>query len=150
MNIITKTNLTEKIADYSIPMRKGAATETVGPMPHRQASERASDALVDLLVDSINALDGISLAKRGGFIGRPYLSETKSKWNAHLHHYEDGAHQDGSMHVALPQKVAAKVEMAGWGERHPAYPAMTLLYSPRNEDEVAVLTMLVQLSHDLN
>lgn len=129
-------------------MRKGGATNTVGPVPHRQRSERADEALVDLLVAKINALAGVSVATRGGFVGRPFYGQHAPRWNAHIHHYEDGDHQDGSMHIAMPQSISAQVELAGWGERHPAYPAMLLVYSPRDEAEVDTITQLVKLSYD--
>ena len=143
----TQTKSTTNIANITIPVRKNGPTQTVGPIPHRQKSERADEAVVDMLVDSIIALDGISIAARGGFVGRDFYGEGAPNWNAHIHHYEDGDHQDGSMHIVMPQKVSAKIEAAGWGERHPAYPAMLLVYSPRSEAEVETITKLVQLSY---
>ena len=146
-HINTQTKSTFTIANITIPLREGGPTQTVGPIPHRQKSERADEAIVDMLVDSITALDGISIAARGGFIGRHFYGEGAPNWNAHIHHYEDGDHQDGSMHIIMPQNISAQVEVAGWGERHPAYPAMLFIYSPRNEGEIETITKLVQLSY---
>lgn len=145
--MITTQKMTT-ISGVPFPVRVGDATATVGPVPHRQKSERASEPLQDMLVDSINAVDGIRVANRGGFVGRPFIGANARNWSAHVHYYEDGAHQDGSMHIAMPQNVSAEIEAAGWGERHPAYPAMILLYSPRNEAEIAVITDLVKLSYE--
>ncbi|MEM7797725.1 MAG: luciferase family protein [Chloroflexota bacterium] len=133
----------------SLPLRKGGPTETVGPVPHRQKSERADKSLVDLLVSKLNGLDGVSVAKRGGFIGRNFFGVDAPRWNAHIHHYEDGAHQDGSMHIAMPQSISTEVERTGWGERHPAYPSMLLVYSPRDAEEVETITELVKLSYEI-
>lgn len=134
--------------EINIPLREGGATETVGPIPHRQLSERADKRLVDLLVKTINKLDSIRVATRGGFVGRPYFGQNAPGWNAHIHHYEDGDHQDGSMHIEMPQYISVEIEQAGWGERHPAYPDMLLVYSPRNEAEVEVIAQLVKLSYE--
>lgn len=135
------------ISGIAIPVREGGVTATVGPIPHRQKSERADEWLVDLLVDSITNLDGVSIASRGGYVGRDFYGEHASRWNAHIHHYEDGDHQDGSMHIAMPQHVSEQIEDAGWGVRHPAYPIMLLVFSPRNEAEVETITQLVKLSY---
>jgi len=139
---------TTTIANVTIPTRIGGVTETIGPIPHRQASEKAAPALVDQLIASINALDGVTVSTRGGYVGRNYLGKDAPRWSAHIHHYEDGDHQDGSMHIRMPQKVSAEIEAAGWGERHPAYPAMLLIYSPRNEAEIATIAQFVQLSYE--
>ncbi len=136
------------IANITIPMRAGTAPATVGPIPHRQESEKASPALVDKLIASINALDGVTVSTWGGYVGRDFYGEGASRWNAHVHHYDDGDHQDGSMHIRMPQRISAEIEAAGWGVRHPAYPVMLLVFSPRNEAEIETITKLVQLSYD--
>lgn len=144
------TNMpTTSIAGFEIPIRPGGATKTVGPVPHRQATEHATNALQDGLISSITAVDGITLAKRGGYVGRDLFGKGAPRWNAHVHYYPDGSHQDGSMHIAMPQAISAEIEAAGWGERHPAYPSMLMVYSPRNEAEIGTITNLVQLSYEL-
>jgi len=136
------------IAGKTFPIREGELTATVGPIPHRQKSEKADPALVDQLIAGINALDGVRVSTRGGFVGRGFVGQGAYNWNAHIHHYEDGDHQDGSMHIEMPQAVSAQLETAGWGVRHPAYPAMLLLFSPRNSAEVETITSLVELSYN--
>lgn len=138
---------TTLIAGRYFPIREGKVTATVGPIPHRQKSEKADPALVDQLIANINALDGVTVSIRGGFVGRGFISRY-ANWNAHIHHYEDGDHQDGSMHIEMPQAVSAQLETIGWGVRHPAYPAMLLVFSPRNSAEVETITEIVALSHD--
>ena len=147
---LTRTNapVTNTIAGISIPTRIGAPPAVVGPMPHRQESEYADPQLVDALIDSINALPGVTVSTRGAFIGRSFIGEGARNWNAHIHHYEDGDHQDGSMHIQMPQWVSAEIEKAGWGVRHPAYPVMLLIYSPRNAAENETITKLVNLSYE--
>ncbi len=147
-NTIMNPPMHHIIADVTIPERIGAPPAVVGPIPHRQESERASIELVDALIDSINALAGVTVSTRGGYVGRPFIGSGAHAWSAHIHHYEDGDHQDGSMHIRMPQYVSAEIEAAGWGVRHPAYPAMLLVYSPRNEAEIETITKLVQLSYE--
>ena len=137
---------TTLIAGRPFPIREGEVTATVGPSPHRQESEKADPALVDQLIANINALDGVTVSTRGGFVGRGFMSRHAYNWSAHIHHYEDGDHQDGSMHIEMPQEVSAQLETIGWGVRHPAYPAMLLVFCPRNESEVKTITNIVELS----
>ena len=145
-NTLTNTATMNLIAGVAIPNRIGAAPAIVGPIPHRQESERADTKLVDALIASINALTGVTVSTRGGYVGRSFIGTGARRWDAHIHHYEDGDHQDGSMHIRMPQHVSAEIEAAGWGVRHPAYPAMLLIYSPRNEAEIETITKLVNLS----
>jgi hypothetical protein len=68
---------------------------------------------------------------------------------AHLH----GAH-DGSLHATLPPAIAALAVERGWGELHPAArqglrpPTLTMLYSPRDDDEVDAVWHLVTVSYE--
>ncbi len=146
-NTITNPPMLTTIAGTPIPQRDGAAPALVGPIPHRQESERAPIELVDALIDRINALTGVTVSTRGGYVGRSFIGVGAPNWSAHIHHYEDGDHQDGSMHIRMPQQVSAEIEAAGWGERHPAYPAMLLIFSPRNAAEIETITKLVNLSY---
>ncbi len=146
-NTLTQTPVIHTIAGVRIPQRNGAAPEIVGPIPHRQAYERAEPELVDALIESINALAGVTVSTRSAFIGRSFIGKGARNWEAHIHHYEDGDHQDGSMHIRMPQHVSADLEAAGWGVRHPAYPAMLLIYSPRNYAELDTITKLVNMSY---
>lgn len=146
-NTFVNPPIVKTIAGVTIPNRVGSAPALVGPIPHRQESESAPPELVDTLIDSINALTGVTVSTRGGYVGRSFIGVGARNWNAHIHHYEDGDHQDGSMHIGMPQQVSAEIEAAGWGERHPAFPAMLLVFSPRNQAEVETITKLVNLSY---
>jgi phospholipase/carboxylesterase len=56
-------------------------------------------------------------------------------------------HPDGSMHVVLEPHDAQVAIEAGWAEPHPmaAYfnPGMVMLYTPRDQAELDVITTLV-------
>ena len=67
---------------------------------------------------------------------------------AHLH-----ALPDSSLHLVLPEALAAEAFEAGWGEPHPlagtAVPAGTLLvYAPRDPDEIEIVLGLVRRSYE--
>lgn len=56
---------------------------------------------------------------------------------------------DGSLHLALPPEVAQEVIRQGWGEQHPVakrglIPAnVCMVYAPRDENEIEIVTGLV-------
>lgn len=60
---------------------------------------------------------------------------------------------DGSMHLALPPQVAREVVEKGWGEPHPATrlalspPGIIMLYAPRDERELQIVTAIVAESY---
>jgi phospholipase/carboxylesterase len=66
---------------------------------------------------------------------------------AHLH-----PESDGSLHVALPVRLAADAIERGWAVAHPLAgirltPGMVLVYGPRDEAELDVVTAIVTTSH---
>jgi phospholipase/carboxylesterase len=67
---------------------------------------------------------------------------------AHLH-----PPSDGSLHLTLPPSIVATVIANGWAERHPLAGRyglpdnIVMVYGPRDEDELAVVTDLVLASH---
>jgi phospholipase/carboxylesterase len=66
---------------------------------------------------------------------------------AHLH-----PGHDGSLHIALPVGMAADAIRHGWAVAHPLAgirltPGMVLVYGPRDERELDVVTAIVSTSH---
>lgn len=66
---------------------------------------------------------------------------------AHLH-----PGHDGSLHVALPLGLATDAIRRGWAVAHPLAgirltPGMVLLYGPRDEAELDIVTAMVTASH---
>ena len=59
-------------------------------------------------------------------------------------------HPDGSMHATLSLPDAETAIDAGWAEPHPMAasfePGMVMLYTPRNDDELEVIKILVDRS----
>ena len=68
---------------------------------------------------------------------------------AHIH-----PPSDGSLHMTLPPDIVAQVVENGWAELHPlagqfGLPGnIVMVYGPRDENELAVVTDLLQASHD--
>ncbi|HEV7148912.1 MAG TPA: phospholipase [Pedococcus sp.] len=65
---------------------------------------------------------------------------------AHLH-----PSYDGSLHVALPPRMAADVITKGWGVAHPlaglrVTPGMVMIFGPRTEPELDVVSAVVTFS----
>jgi len=60
-------------------------------------------------------------------------------------------HPDGSMHLLLPQALAAEAIDTGWAEPHPMAadlePGLVMVYTPRDTDELDVIWRLVEASH---
>jgi phospholipase/carboxylesterase len=66
---------------------------------------------------------------------------------AHLH-----PGHDGSLHIALPVGLAADAIRHGWAVAHPLAgirltPGMVLVYGPRDERELDIVTAIVSTSH---
>jgi hypothetical protein len=59
---------------------------------------------------------------------------------------------DGSFHMALAPDDVAPVLKTGWGELHPwactgrILPTITMIYAPRNEDEIDIVMMIAAAS----
>jgi len=66
----------------------------------------------------------------------------------HLH-----GEADGSLHLMLPEAVAAEAIEKGWAELHPlarrgtAPPTLVMVYGPRNELELETVWRLIEASH---
>ena len=137
----------------NLPARAGARPATRPENPHSQLDQQPTDAAVPgLLASAAFALPDVTEgpsavsvpgaralilrdgrpAPAGGFmVGREF---------AHLH-----PDPDFSLHAALPPEDAATVIAAGWGEPHPMAgvdglsPGLTMIYAPRDRDEVAIV-----------
>jgi hypothetical protein len=146
------------MSSTSIPQRIGQAPDVFGPAPHGQASQVAPIMLQEELWNRMRGLPSVYMAPtlvsvphaRSLFlpehIGRgPDRAFQAGREFAHIH-----PHHDGSLHVTLPESLQAEVEAGGWGIRHPhpKYPSISLLYGPRDRDELEVAWYYVQSSYE--
>lgn len=123
-------------------------------MPHAQTSENAPPELQRKLADRALALPSVSeseslvsvpgarafvLAEESA-LGPPEAFQAGREF-AHLH-----PEHDGSLHMTLPADVAREAFDKGWGEPHPVT-GTPLIYGPRDDEEIEVVWLLLQLSH---
>ncbi|MBW8795369.1 MAG: hypothetical protein JF597_17725 [Streptomyces sp.] len=150
----------EELPD-GLPHRPGPRPEVSTRIPQQQLSDNALAELQEKLFARLSSLPGvhssesaISVPGARGFVlaGTPagpaeaFLVPEAGEF-AHLH--PEG---DGSLHVALPVHLAAEAVEQGWAVAHPLAgiqlaPGMVLVYGPRDEAELDVVTAIVTTSH---
>ena len=141
--------------------RAGSRPRTTPTNAHTQLDQNAPQDLQDMLFALAQALSGVAVGpslvsvpgarafhlptsrqtKPGAFmVGREF---------AHLH-----PPSDGSLHMTLPPEIVTEVVENGWAELHPlagqfGLPGnIVMVYGPRDENELSVVTDLLQASHD--
>jgi phospholipase/carboxylesterase len=143
-----------------LPERQGSRPEVSTNTPQEQITQQSPHALQEQLFTRLSQLPGVSSHQsvisvpgaRGfmlsGAAGPPdaFLVAQVGEF-AHLH-----PSHDGSLHVALPPRMAADVIAKGWGVAHPlaglrVTPGMVMLFGPRDEDELDVVAAVVTVSH---
>ena len=137
-----------------LPSRRGPAPEVIGPAPHGQVSQIAPVMLQEELWQRMRALPYVYMAPtlvsvshaRSLFLAEgigdgPSKAFQKGREFAHIH-----PHQDGSLHITVPDVVKDEIEEAGWGVRHPQQDTI-LIYGPRDRGELEVVWGFVQTSY---
>ncbi|WIX81657.1 DUF5519 family protein [Amycolatopsis carbonis] len=144
-----------------LPLRTGKRPDVSVTIPQQQLTGNAPAELQEKLFARITALPGvrstqsaISVPGARGFTladeqagpADAYLVPRAGEF-AHLH-----PRTDGSLHVALPVPLAAEAIERGWAVAHPLAgirltPGMVLVYGPRDETELDVVTAIVSTSH---
>jgi hypothetical protein len=140
--------------------RRGPRPRTTPTNPHTQLDQNAPVPLQEKLFARARALAGVVVgpshvsvpgarafhlpecghpAEAGFMIGREF---------AHLH-----PARDGSLHLSLPPAIVDAVIANGWAERHPLAGQhglpnnIVMVYGPRDDDELEIVTAIVQASH---
>ena len=146
----------------SLPQRQGPAPKTSRRLPHSQLNQHGPDHIVEKLHDWCFALPDVANAHSGISVpgARALVLHEGCDCNhnafmvgrefAHIHPHPD----NGSMHVKLSAQDAQAICDAGWGEDHYLvsqghYPkGLMMLFSPRNEEELNVITAIVGRSYE--
>jgi phospholipase/carboxylesterase len=129
-------------------------------IPQEQRSDNAPVELQERLFERVTALPGVSTGPSAisvpgarAFLLAPlrgpvdaFLVPEAGEF-AHLH-----PAYDGSLHLALPTALAADAIRRGWAVPHPfggirATFGMVMIYGPRTDDELDVVTAIVETSH---
>jgi len=145
-----------------LPDRGGPRPRISVTIPQQQISDNSPQELQEKLFARLSALadvgtgpSAISVPGARGFMlagartGGPeeaFLVPQVREF-AHLH-----PGHDGSLHVALPVGLAADAVRHGWAVAHPLAgirltPGMVLVYGPRDERELDLVTAIVSTSH---
>src|SRR5688572_27260540 len=140
------------------PRRSGPRPRTHTGLPHQQLDQQPWDDTIRIqLADRLVALQGVAEAPSGisvpGARALVLLDSTTGPPAAFLVGQEF-AHMhpppDQSLHLTLPEPRAREAIRAGWAEFHPFVeaghlpPTVVMVYAPRDEAELAVVSGLVR------
>jgi phospholipase/carboxylesterase len=140
--------------------RSGPRPDVSWTIPQQQQTQNAPTELQERLFDQIRQLPGVGVGPsqisvpgargftlaEGSADSEAFLVPGVGEF-AHLH-----PAYDGSLHLVLPQELAADVTTKGWGRPHMwagtrLAPGFTLAYGPRDDDELAVIQGILAASH---
>ena len=146
----------------ALPVRTAPRPTTTPTNPHTQLDQQPTDpTLSSRLAERVFALSGVRERESGISVpgaralwlddslpaGPPHAFLIGREF-AHLH---PGA--DHSLHAMLPPDLAEEAVRAGWAEQHPVarrglFPAnAVMLYAPRDDEELDVVTALIEASY---
>lgn len=145
-----------------LPERRGLRPRTQLGMPHQQLDQNAPAHLQEQLYERARSLPGVSAGPsmvsvpgaRAFFLAEELAAGPPEAFMAgrefgHLH-----PAYDGSLHLAIPEGLAAEVERKGWGELHPAARmgmmpgTAAMVFGPRDEEELEVVWVILKASYD--
>jgi len=143
-----------------LPYRVGSRPAVSWTIPQQQESDNAPTSLQERLFAAARALPGVDAGpshisvpgargftlSKGSHDAQAFLVPQVGEF-AHLH-----PAYDGSLHLVLPPELAADVSAKGWGRPHMwagtrLSPGFTMVYGPRDEDELATVLGIVAASH---
>lgn len=147
----------------TFPTRRGSRPQTTIVNPHQQLEQQpgdirfreALDAALKQLPDvtwthsRISVPGAVALTLSPSDATGPDEAFMVGTEFAHLH-----PHPDYSLHVTLPDDVARAAIDTGWVEQHPMARrgelpfGHVMVYAPRDDTEVDVVTQLVHISYD--
>lgn len=148
------------ITGGQLPRRSGSAPDVTWEIPQTQVSQNSPVELQERLLELVREMPGVTVSasrisvpgarafnlEEGAGDPQAFLVPSAREF-AHLHPAEDG-----SLHIALPAAHAADLVAKGWGRAHPLAgtrltPGFVMLFGPRDDDELAVVASIVELSH---
>lgn len=144
-----------------LPSRSGAKPRTTDTNPHSQLDQNAPQRFQEALWGRMAALADVETGQ--SLVSVPGARAIFAKGDhapgcadcfmeggefAHIHPVSDG-----SLHIALPEAIAAQACGQGWAELHPLAASgrvprsIVMVYGPRDEDELEVIWNLIRISH---
>ncbi|MEV7983094.1 hypothetical protein [Streptomyces sp. NPDC086519] len=145
-----------------LPDRDGQRPRASVTIPQQQTTDNSPPELQEKLFARLSTLDGVATGPsaisvpgaRGFMLTGTHTTGPeqaflvpRAREFAHLH-----PGHDGSLHIALPVGLAADAIRHGWAVAYPLAgirltPGMVLVYGPRDERELDVVTTIVSTSH---
>lgn len=143
--------------ELDLPDRTGPRPRATTTNPHVQLDQNAPAELQDRLRDHALSLPGVRRGESNvsvpGTVAffldapteQPAVPDILGGEWGHIH-----PHSDGSLHLHVPTALAEVLIAAGWAEYHSlvargVLPAIVImLYGPRDEDELAVCSAVVE------
>jgi phospholipase/carboxylesterase len=145
-----------------LPDRAGPRPRVTATIPQQQTTDNSPPELQEKLFARLSALADVDTGQsaisvpgaRGFVLTRTHTTGPEQAFLvpqvrefAHLH-----PGHDGSLHIALPVGLAADAIRHGWAVAHPLAgirltPGMVLVYGPRDERELDIVTAIVSTSH---
>lgn len=145
---------------FELPQRDAVRPQTTDGVPHVQLGVAGDQELSDALLARVATFPGVTLGATRvslpgavGFQLDPELplaqpqSVVGGLEFAHLH-------PDGSLHASLEPELAKEAIEAGWAIAHPwanqraGWSGFVMIYSPLNQDELYIVTLLVEKSYE--
>lgn len=150
------------LPDGRLPVRHGDSPEVSVTTPQQQQSQNAPAELQDALFARVMTLAGVATAPSSVSVpgARAFVLATGDARGprdafiaadlgefAHLH-----PGYDGSLHLVLPIPLVHDALVKGWAVAHPLAgirlaPGMVLIFGPRDEAEVEIVTGIVRASY---
>lgn len=140
--------------------RAGPRADASWTIPQQQTNQNAQIHLQERLCDEVSNLAGVSVSEsRISVPGARTFTVDNPSGDADaflVPQVHEFAHihpgYDGSLHLALPESLAAEVSAKGWGRPHMwagtrLSPGFMLVYGPRDEAELDVIRAIVATSH---
>ena len=158
--IVVFATVSSALAANELSMRTTPIPETTNGVPHVQIGVEPVPDISEALLDKVAMLPGvdirntvISLPGALGFwikedvkVARPDVIVGGREF-AHIH-------PDGSLHASLPPALAKQAVETGWAVSHPwadqrpGWEGFVMIFTPTNEEELAVVLGLVEASYD--
>lgn len=141
--------------------RHGDRPLTTPTNPHTQITQNAPKELQDRVREYALSLRGVrpgtSHVSVDGTVAffldappmKPAITSIFGDEFGHIH-----PTSDGSLHVNLPTPTANVLIERGWAEYHPLVrkgqlpPVVAMIYGPRDDDELKVVTSIVSLAYE--
>ncbi|MBD1549203.1 luciferase family protein [Roseibium aggregatum] len=145
-----------------LPKRSGPKPNTSDCLPHSQLNQNAPVDMQETLWDRMSRMASVETGQsdvsvpgaRAVFVldskrfGPSCACMTGNEF-AHIH-----PHNDGSLHLTLPEAVRCDAIEKGWAEPHPlagrdkrAPETVVMVFGPRDRDELETVWCLVKTSH---